>query len=241
VGSGADVVILDLEDAVASADKQGAREATAKWLAEQGRACVRVNGWDSPDFDRDFEALSGLSGLLAIMLPKADSASANAVVARCGVPVIALVESAAGVASAASVAAIPGVVRLAFGHLDYALDIGARPIRVAMLHARSTLVQASRLAGLSGPIDGVTTALDDVDILVDDIRHAQEVGMGGKLLVHPQQVPHTRAAFLPDADTVGWARRVLDAAATGAAVRVDGQMVDAPVVARATAILRQVD
>jgi citrate lyase subunit beta / citryl-CoA lyase len=239
VATAADLVVIDLEDAVDPADKWRARAAAAAWLAGRGRACVRVNAHGSAEFDRDLQALAGLPGLAAVVVPKADLASTRSVAKRCPAPMIALIESAAGIAEAAAVAARPGVARLAFGHLDYAFDIGAQPSRTAMLHARSTLVHASRLAGLPGPIDGVTTALDDVEALGDDLRHAQEIGMTGKLLIHPRQVAPTNVAFGPDESTVRWAQRVLDAAATGAAVRVDGHMVDAPVIARARAVLAQ--
>jgi len=239
VGAAADVVILDLEDAVDRANKQSAREAVAAWLGGKGRACVRVNAAGTADFERDLAALEGLPGLLGVMLPKADSASASAAASSCGAPVVALVESAVGVADAPRIAATTGVLRLAFGHLDYAVDIGASPSRTSMLYARSALVQASRIAALPGPIDGITTSLDEPDVLRDDCRHAQEIGMTGKLLIHPIQIAPTRAAYLPDADAVRWARRVLEAP-VGSATRVDGHMVDAPVLARAAAILRRV-
>jgi citrate lyase subunit beta / citryl-CoA lyase len=240
VATGADLVVIDVEDAVDPVDKRRARAAATAWLAGQGRACVRVNARGSAEFDLDLEALGGLPGLAAVVVPKADLASTSSVATRCSAPMIALIESAAGIAEAAAVAAQPEVARLAFGHLDYALDIGAQPSRTAMLHARSTLVHASRLAGLPGPIDGVTTDLDDVEVLGDDIRHAQEIGMTGKLLIHPRQVAPTSVAFRPTATAVRWAQRVLDAADTGAAARVDGHMVDAPVVARARAIMARI-
>ncbi|MCX4642008.1 MULTISPECIES: CoA ester lyase [unclassified Streptomyces] len=238
--AGADVVVIDLEDAVAEGRRDSARKAVAEYLAARGRACVRVNPVTSPHHHRDLEALTDLPGLLAVMLAKADTRSSAASVAGLtDVPVIPLIESAEGVAHAYELAATAGVVRLAFGHLDYALDIGAEPTGSAMLHARSTLVHASRLAGLPGPIDGVTTALDDEQALADDLRCAQEVGLAGKLLIHPRQVAGAHAAFRPSAESLDWARSVLAAVGEGEAVRVDGHMVDAPVLARAEAILHR--
>lgn len=240
--TGADLVVIDLEDAVAEERRDSAREAVAAYLASGGRACVRVNAVTSPHHHRDLAALADLPGLLAVMLAKADTRSSAASVASLmDVPVIPLVESAEGVAHAYELAATAGVVRLAFGHLDYALDIGAEPTWPAMLHARSRLVHASRLAGLPGPVDGVTTALDDEQALTDDLKRAQEVGLAGKLLIHPRQVAQTQAAFRPSAEAVNWARSVLAAAGGGEAVRVDGHMVDAPVLARAEAILRRAE
>lgn len=238
--AGADAVILDLEDAVDVAEKGRARREVAAWLGGAGTACVRVNAAGTSEHALDLEALRDRPGLAGIVLPKAELASASAVVTSCAVPVIALLESAAGVAEAAAIASVSGVVRLAFGHLDYAVDIGAQPSRTAMLHARSMLVHASRLAGLPGPIDGVTTALDDRRLLLEDVRHAQEVGMAAKLLIHPRQVDATHQAFGPDEESVRWAKRTVDAVADGSAVGVDGHMVDAPVVARARAILARI-
>jgi citrate lyase subunit beta/citryl-CoA lyase len=240
--AGADVVIVDLEDAVGPEQKTSAREAAVAWLAGGGRAAVRVNASGSSHHEADLTALAGLAGLLAVIVPKADDpAGASAVAQRTGAPVVALVESAAGMAAAAALAGAEGVVRLAFGHLDYAVDLGADHGRTAMLHARSTLVLASRAAGLPGPVDGVTVALDDPDVLADDLAHARDLGLTAKLLIHPLQVSATHAAYRPSPAEVTWAEKVLSAVreTTGGAVRVDGDMVDAPVIARAEAILRR--
>ncbi|WP_229841565.1 HpcH/HpaI aldolase/citrate lyase family protein [Streptomyces brasiliensis] len=236
--AGADLGVLDLEDAVADKDKAAARTSIANWLESGGRGVVRVNGRESSHHDDDVAALVGLPGLAGVMLAKAESPeAADAVSLRTGVPVIALIETARGVAGAEDIATSRSVARLAFGHLDYAQDLGAEPTQPAMLHARAILVQASRLAGLPGPVDGVTTHLDNTDVLAADVRHAKELGMSGKLLIHPKQIAPTQAGFKPDARSVAWARKVVAAGRSGQAVRVDGQMVDAPVVARAEAIL----
>lgn len=242
--AGADVVIVDLEDAVGAEQKATAREAVVAWLAGGGRAAVRVNAADSPEHEADVAALSGAGGVVAVVLPKADDpALANAVAAQTGVPVVALVESAAGIVRAVELARAEGVARLAFGHLDYAVDLGCDNGRTAMLHARSTLVLASRAAGLPGPVDGVTVALDDPSVLVYDLEHAGELGLTGKLLIHPRQVEGTHAAYRTSDDEVAWAEKVLAAVRDTdvGAVRVDGDMVDAPVIARAEDILRRKD
>jgi citrate lyase subunit beta/citryl-CoA lyase len=240
--AGADVVIVDLEDAVADDHKSAARVAVVAWLSGCGRACVRINSAASPHQQRDLDALTGLPGLIGVMVPKADDPSLlTAVAEQTGAPVVALVESAVGIVQARAIATAPGVARLAFGHLDYALDIGAEPSWTAMLQARATLVLMSRVAGLPGPIDGVTTSIEDHDALARDLGHAKEIGMTGKLLVHPGQVPGARAGFQPDDEAIRWARRIVESASAGEAVRVDGQMVDAPVLARAHAMLRQSD
>ncbi|MGY1812251.1 HpcH/HpaI aldolase/citrate lyase family protein [Blastococcus sp. SYSU D00820] len=240
--SGADLVVLDLEDAVPADRKDLAREEAAAWMANGGRACVRINDAAHPVHRSDVAALAGLPGLLAVMLAKADDpAQVAGVAVTAGVPVIALVESALGVARSAEIAAAPGVARLAFGHLDFALDIGAEPTSRSMLHARSTLVLSSAAAGLPGPLDGVTTNLDDPDVLRTDVAHARSLGMRGKLLIHPRQVAPAHAAMRPGDEEIRWAVRIVEAVDGPEAARIDGHMVDAPVLARARTVLRDAD
>ena len=152
-----------------------------------------------------------------------------------GKPVIALVESARGLADARALAALDGVALLAFGSIDFCADIGCAHTRDALCAARSEIVLASRLAAIAAPLDGVTTAIDDAVAVEDDARHARELGFAGKLLIHPRQITPALAGLMPDAAEIAWARRVV-AAAEGAS-RVDGAMVDAPVRLRAEAIL----
>lgn len=245
VAAGADVVILDLEDAVGPEHKESARESVVAWLRDGGTAAVRVNAVGSPEHDGDVEALAALpdgSGLVGVVLPKAEDADAvSALAARVEVPVVALVESAVGMVNAVEIARAEGVARLAFGHLDYAVDLGAESSRTAMAHGRATIVLASRAAGLPGPLDGVTVALGDEQTLADDLAHARELGMTGKLLIHPSQVGATLSAFRPSESELEWAHRVVSAARSsgGGAVQVDGAMVDAPVITRAEEILRR--
>ena len=243
VASHADLVVVDLEDAVGDGDKAMARESVARWLDAGGpdtAAAVRVNALASTHHEADLAALSGRRGLRAVVVPMAeDPRGLSALAQRLGddVAVVALVETALGVHLAHELAAADGVRRLAFGHLDLAADLGSSTDDTAMLTARSTLVLASRVAGLPGPVDGTTTALDDPDAAVADATRARALGFTGKLCVHPSQVAPVNAAFLPTEQELEWAHRVLAAPAAGGAVRVDGQMVDAPVLARARNLL----
>ena len=127
--------------------------------------------------------------------------------------------------------------RLAFGHLDFAADIGSSIEDEAMLMARSCLVVASRAAGLPGPVDGPTTALDDPALSGADAARARGLGFAGKLCIHPRQVDAVNPAFTPDKGEIAWAHRIIDASVAGGAVRLDGHMVDAPVILRARSIL----
>lgn len=241
--SSADVVIVDLEDAVPEEEKSPARGAVAAWLRDAGRAAVRVNGTATAHYDQDVAALAGLAGLLAVVVPMADSPDALAALhgrLGPGVEIVPLVETAAGLLRAGELARAPGVSRLAFGHLDFAVDIDSDTGDEAMLMARSTLVVASRAAGLPGPIDGVTTVLDDPAAARDDAVRARRLGLTGKLCIHPRQVDVVNTAMSPTEEQVAWARRVLESR-TGGAVRLDGEMVDAPVIARAEAIVSRAE
>ncbi|MEO6319179.1 MAG: aldolase/citrate lyase family protein [Polaromonas sp.] len=132
----------------------------------------------------------------------------------------------------------PRVQRLVFGSIDLQLDLGISGDGEELLLFRSQLVLASRLAP---PVDGVSTAIGDTDQLQADTRRARRLGFGAKLCIHPKQVDAVNAGFSPMAEEIAWARRVRDAAAQagGAAVAVDGKMIDRPVILRAEALLRQ--
>ncbi|WP_051357141.1 HpcH/HpaI aldolase/citrate lyase family protein [Azorhizobium doebereinerae] len=241
LAAGADAVIVDLEDAVATEAKAQARAAIAAHWPAEGRLLLRVNGSGTP-FLADDLALARTLRLAGIVLPKAEQAQDVAAVEAAvpGVPVIPLIESGLGLANARAIAAAPGVARLAFGSIDYCADLGSAHTREALLMARSELVLASRLAGRAGPIDGVTTAVADAALAQDDAAYAAMLGFAGKLCIHPSQIAPVMAGFAPSADEIAWARRILDAMAQGGgAVKVDGAMVDAPVRLRAESILRR--
>lgn len=238
----ADAVIVDLEDAVPPADKTQARDALAAWVAAEHPVLVRINGAETPWFADDL-AIGRLPGVRGIVLPKAERIDDVAAVARHVAPdavVIPLIESARGYADARAIAEVPGVQRLAFGSLDFELDLGIRGDE-DLLHFRSGLVLASRLAGVLAPVDGVTTALTDRARLVADTERARRLGFGAKLCIHPSQVDGVNDIFSPAVEEVAWAQRVLDAVAAtkGSAVAVDGKMVDAPVITKAAAIVRE--
>jgi len=234
--SGADAIIIDLEDAVAPAAKDAARTALRTDFTALP-VLVRINAAGTPWHADDLAAVAKLT-LAAIVVPKAelDAAGLEAVaIASSSCPVIALVESARGLAQAQQIASLPGVARLAFGSIDFCADLGCAHTREALLMARSELVLASRLAGKAAPIDGVTTTIDDRKLVFDDTAHAQALGFGGKLCIHPRQIEPVLAGFRPSAVEVAWARKVV-ASGDGAA-SVDGAMVDEPVRIRARTIL----
>lgn len=229
-----DAVILDLEDAVPAEAKEAARAALNYAFADLP-VLVRVNTAGTPWHTADLAAVARLRPA-AVLLPKAEDMDVVSRVADAvgPVPVVALVETARGLAAARALATHPAVARLAFGSVDYCADLGCAHVPEALLAARSELVLASRLAGLPAPIDGVTTALDDAVAAEEDARGARALGLGGKLAIHPRQIAPIRAGFAPDAAEIAWAERVL-ASGDGAA-SVDGAMVDEPVRIRARAI-----
>ena len=243
LASGADAVIVDLEDAVAASAKDGARASLAAWLDSGGRGIVvRINDAASRAFDADLGLVSH-PGVVGVVVPKAERADDLARV-RAAAPsaaLLPLIETAAGIDRVREIAAAPGVQRLAFGSIDFQLDLGIEEGSDGseLLAFRSALVLASRLAALDPPVDGVSTAIDDAGSLEADTRRARRLGFGAKLCIHPRQVAAVNAAFAPSAEELAWAERVVAAAASsaGAAVAVDGRMVDRPVLLRAQSIL----
>ncbi|HSV83473.1 MAG TPA: CoA ester lyase [Ramlibacter sp.] len=243
--SGADVVVLDLEDAVSPANKSAARAAVAQALAGTGlRACVRINGTDTEWFADDCAVLRS-PGVAAVMLPKAETREGIAAVRAAageGVPILPIIETARGLAHAAELAACPGVMRLAFGSADFQVDLGIEADGLELLFARSQIVLASRLGGVAAPLDGVTLEVKDAEQVRHDALRARRMGFGGKLCIHPAQVAAVKDAFAPDARMVDWARGVLSAASSTAAgaLTYEGKMIDKPVLDRARAILARV-
>jgi citrate lyase subunit beta/citryl-CoA lyase len=246
LASGTDAVIVDLEDAVAPDAKDTARRSLAEWLDSPTAGAhrpvvVRVNAIGTRELDDDIAACRA-GGVEAIMVPKAERAEDLArIAAAARKPLIALIETALGSDNLRAVAQSSTVARLAFGSIDFQLDLGIAGDGEELLVYRCALVLASRVAGLPPPIDGVSTAIADGTAVQADAQRARRLGFGAKLCIHPAQVAAVNLAFTPGAQELAWARRVVDAIrrSGGAAVAVDGKMVDKPVLLRAQALLRQ--
>lgn len=240
LAAGADRVILDLEDAVTPDRKADARVAIRSAQLDWQRVAIRVNPADSR-YWRDDLATVAATGAATVVIPKAERASdlekAAAVIGR-PIEVLPQIETAQGLDVLDELLAAPGVRRVAFGHLDFALDIGAEPEWEALTLARQRLVWRSRLAEREAPVDSVTVMLDP-ERTKADAQAASAMGFAGKLLIHPAQVAPARAAFAPGAAQMDWARRVLEALAEGGAgaVALDGKMIDKPVEDAARRIL----
>lgn len=267
---GADAVILDLEDAVATSDKAAARRPVAEAL-KRPRNCrgyVRPNAPSTPWCYRDLvETIH--DKVDGVVLPKVESAAdLHAIdwliaalerergIAEGSIDLIPLVETAAGVArvdrilQARSLRPYRGpwrVKRAAFGAADFSLDAGLAPSHdePELAAARDRVVLASRAAGMEAPLDSPWFHLRDMEGFRRALERSRRGGFQGRLCVHPDQVPVANAAFTPSAEEVARAERVVaafkDAEAKGAAaVEVDGQMVDYPVAYRARALLETV-
>lgn len=242
--SGADAVIIDLEDAVPAAEKPAARAAVGQWLTPERSVLVRINGQDTEWFFADLE-LCRSAGVAGILLPKAEQTDAALLVENIckGKPLHLLIETAKGFANLDQLAGGPRVQRLIFGSIDFQLDLGIEGDDEELLYFRSHMVLASRIAGIQSPVDGVCTAIDDVKQLRDHTLRSRRLGFGGKLCIHPRQVTLVNECFAPSSAEVTWARRVLEAAsaAHGAAVAVDGRMVDRPVILKAERLVSEAD
>ena len=238
--AGADAVILDLEDAVPPAEKVVARESVAQWLDPAHPVFIRINSADTEWF-RDDVDMCKAPGVAGIVLPKAEQVEDIRFVAeRAGsTPILPLIESAKGFWNAHAIAHAGTVQRLVFGSIDFQVDLGIDGENEQLLYFRSQLVLVSRLAGIQAPVDGVSTVIDDVVQIRDDTLRGKRLGFGAKLCIHPRQIGPVNECFRPSREEVAWARRVLAAAtaANGAAVAVDGKMVDRPVILKAREIL----
>lgn len=262
LGSAADAVILDLEDAVLPERKAAARQALAELLntppapGERPRLFVRANGAGSPWFTADLQTLA-LPPVAGFVLPKVERAAEVEAAARLlyaaerslGLPsghfeILPMIETAHGLQQVGAIAGAPRVSRLIFGALDLANDLGVtwQPDFQQFLYHRSRLAVASRVAGIRPPVDGVWPRIDDLVGLEADCQAARMLGFAGRTLIHPAHIEIANRAFSPTAEELAWARRVLAAADTAAAggagvARVDGVMIDRPVIERARRLL----
>jgi citrate lyase subunit beta/citryl-CoA lyase len=253
LSSGADAVIVDLEDAVAPAAKQAAREQAAAALADPlppgVEIWVRVN--PAPLRDDDVRAVAPLAALSGLCLAKVEdpddvrSVDALLTALDCQAAIEPLIESARGVFAAREIAAAPRVRRLQIGEYDLAADLGATvgADERELLWARSALVAASAAAGLEAPVGPVSTEFRDLEALRASSEAVMRLGFWGRACIHPAQVAVVNEVFTPSAERVAWARDVverLDRAGrdgSGVAVGEDGRLIDEAVARAARRVL----
>jgi citrate lyase subunit beta/citryl-CoA lyase/(S)-citramalyl-CoA lyase len=247
LASGADVVCLDLEDAVPPDQKTAAREALRAVLSRDRagrsgrsgrRVGVRLNGLDTPHWREDAAVAAACD---FVMLPKTTGPADLATLAQAlpaDLPLWPLVESADGLRHAWDIAAAPQVEAILFGAFDYAADIGCELAWEPLLYARGRLAAACGRARVA-LIDAPYGDLNDAAGLEESTRRAKALGFTGRACIHPAQVASVNAIYTPSPDEVAHARRVLAAfdAAAGGAVQLDGRFIDLPVALAARRVL----
>lgn len=258
LASGADGIILDLEDAVSVVDKDKARDDVFRWLRETGAAKrppgaalhgLRLNAQQSPFFAADeaalCQSLHAQCGPDLIVLPKVESPEEVSACldkwAKCSAAlplVLALIETAVGVEHVERIARHPGVAGLGFGAADLSADMGCDMSWEALIYARGRVAHAAAL-GRVALLDVPHLDLNDEEGLRAQALRAKAMGFTGKFAIHPRQVGPTRECFTPSESQVASARRIVEAAARGQGqvCVVDGRMVDEPVVQSARRIL----
>jgi citrate lyase subunit beta/citryl-CoA lyase len=252
----ADGVILDLEDGVGAARKEAARQALLATPLDESRVVVRVNAAGTPEHAADMAALER-TRYRTVMLPKSETrAQLDGLGGQWRV--VALCETAAGIVNAAEIAGARNVIAVLWGAEDLIASLGGRSSRFppgqdrggqdrggqyrdVVRHARSAVLLAAAARGRAA-IDAVYVNIPDLDGLAAEAEDAAASGFALKACIHPTQVAVIRRAFRPDDKQVGWARRVLAAARDSGrgdrgAVKVDGQMIDAPLIRQAEAVL----
>lgn len=244
LASGADAVIVDLEDAVQESLKVEARANLDAFLDgnPEVRLLVRINAPGHAEQAADIDLCRRHAGVVGVLLPKVESAEQVALAAASGKSVWPIIESAQGLLALAEIARAPGVERLSFGGLDLGLDLGLASGSAAaeriLDQARYSILLHSRSAELAPPLDSVFPAIQDQLGLKRATQDARDMGFGGLLCIHPSQLAVVHQALMPAAEELAWAQRVMAAGASGDGVFVvDGQMVDAPVLGRARRLL----
>lgn len=238
--SGAAGVIIDLEDAVPEEDKKSARDAIrTAWptfnAEQKKRLVIRTNAPGTPFYAADLILAQELD-VGCLLIPKSESQDQinGAALILPNTAIIPMIETAIGLDRLREIANANQVIRLALGNLDLQADLGmVCDLQETQLHtARYQIVLASRVAQIAPPIDGVTPSTDDIQRISDDAERAKRLGFGGKLCIHPKQVLLVQNAFMPTEEEVAWAQRVIEAdqASKGAAIKLDGRMIDRPVV-----------
>jgi len=238
--SGADAVILDLEDAVPVAEKELARNAIrSAWPSfskeQKGRLVIRSNSPGSQFYSADLILAQELD-ITSILIPKSESLDQmnGAALLLPNTAIIPMIETALGLDHLSEIANSNQVIRLALGNIDLQVDLGMAcdADETELQTARFQIVLASRLAAIAPPIDGVTQSTDNIEQITHDAKRAKRMGFGAKLCIHPKQLAIVQAAFMPSQEDLVWAKRVIEAdkASKGGAVKLDGRMIDRPVV-----------
>ena len=244
--SGADAVIVDLEDAVASEDKADARKALQQYHNSTGYQpiWVRINKAGSEEFFKDIVLCQKMPNLAGVLLAKAEQvADIESVHQLINLPVIALIESAVGLYQVDNMAKAVGLAAFSYGFLDLCNDlrvqVGTPAADIIANQIRYQLILTSKVHQLSPPIDTVYPDFNDEIGLSARVSLWSQMGMSGMLCIHPKQVAVVQHALKPTESELSFAKRVVEEyERSGQAVfEIDGQMVDAPVIERCRQLL----
>jgi len=233
--SRADIVVLDIEDAVAPKDKAAARDNVVRWLGDDNTDWVRINGFGTPWWADDIAALadSRVGGVMLAMVESVDHITETAKRLP-DVPIVALVETARGLERVTEIAAAKGTFRLAFGIGDFRRDTGLGEDPTTLAYARSRFTIAARAANLPSAIDGPTIGSNALK-LIEATAVSVEFGMTGKICLSPDQCAVVNEGLSPSQDEIGWAKEFFaEFERDGGEIR-NGS--DLPRIARATKIL----
>ena len=242
-------VIIDLEDAVPLDEKIATRQALEKSLPtllaqHQDRIVIRINAYGTDFFIDDLAFISKYS-ISAIIHPKTESTEQLDLISESIHPkssIIPMIETAKGVANVRLIANHSRTLRLTLGNIDLQADLGftCDESESEIFPIRYEIALATRLAEIASPIDGVTTNIESKEALQFDTLRSKRLGFGAKLCIHPKQVDEVIQCFSPTAAEIEKAKRIVaaDQASNGGAVKLDGRMVDRPVVLLAKKILK---
>ena len=248
--SGADAVIVDLEDAVAQADKAQARAALKDYYIAEHEAksyrpiWLRINQASSAEFAKDLALCQQLPKLAGVLLAKAVQATdIDKIYQQTGLPVIAVIENAIGLYRANEMAEARGMVAFSYGFLDLCNDlqvqVGTASADIIANQIRYQLILTSKVHQLLAPIDSVYADFNDSAGLHKRVQLWSQMGMSGMLCIHPKQVDVVKEALQPTESEIEFAQRVVaEYERSGQAIfKIDGNMVDAPVIERSHQLL----
>ena len=243
IQSGADTIIIDLEDSVSQSQKQVARENLLGFDKQGCNLFVRVNDLDSP-FVRDDLACLEKCGEVGIMLSKSEDPHTitqwleqHSVTRQ----ILCLIETVKGFAKISALMQHENVIGCAFGHFDFSTDLGCDADISLLAPYRADLVLQSKLHGKAAPLDCVTADISQIDQLELDCVDAKRRGFGGKLLIHPSQVKPAQSIFLPSKDDYEKAKELVAVTASQAVIQFEGRMIDKPILKKAEQLIEKYD
>ena len=239
--SGADTIIIDLEDSVSEAKKEKARENLLALNKKNSNIYVRVNDLNSPHVREDLACIEKC-GEVGIMLSKSEDVSSikkwlllHSVQRK----ILCLIETVKGLAAIRELMQHKNVIGCAFGHFDFSTDLGCEADLSVLAPYRAELVLQSKLHGKAAPLDCVTADISAIDQLKLDCEDAKKRGFGGKLLIHPSQVKPAQSIFLPSREEYEKAKKLLEAKASQVILQHDGRMIDKPIVKKAEQLIHK--